>query len=233
LIKPDVLIKSKRKSLSLTVNNDGKLIVHAPKKMALEEIFAFIEKKQDWIKQKKQKVFSILQINKKVMNYEQMLFLGKLYDIVKVKGIKEAFLEGNYLCIPDYIKEEKVPNSLKNWLQGMAEEVILDRLDYFAELMDLDFDSVKIVNSRAKWGSCDARLNLTFNFKMVMLPPILIDYIVIHELAHILELNHSSQFWQVVASIMPSYKKHRETLKNSGFLLNLFLGKSKKKKVDY
>lgn len=163
-----------------------------------------------------------MQINKKVMNYEQMLFLGKLYDIVKVKGIKEVFLEGNFLCIPEYIKEEKVPHTLKNWLIGMAEEVVLDRLDYFAELMDLDFESVKISSSRAKWGSCDSKLNLNFNFKMIMLPPILIDYIVIHELAHILELNHSTQFWEVVASIMPNYKKHRETLKSSGFLLNLF-----------
>ena len=126
-----------------------------------------------------------------------------------------------------------MPAVLKNWVLGIAEEGILDRLDYFAELMDLVFESVKIVNSRAKWGSCDAKLNLTFNFKMVMLPPILIDYVVIHELAHILELNHSSQFWEIVASIMPAYKKHRETLKNSGFLLNLFLGKSKKKEVKY
>ena len=157
-------------------------------------------------------------------------FLGKLYNMVRVKGIKEVLLEGNFLCIPEHIKPEKVPHLLKNWLVGMAEEVILDRLDYFAELMDLDFESVKIVNSRAKWGSCDRNLNLTFNFKMVMLPPIIIDYIIIHELSHILELNHSPQFWEVVASIMPTYKKQRETLKNSNFLLNMFLGKSSKTK---
>ena len=228
MIKPDVLIKSKRKSLSLTINNDGELIVHAPKKMNLEEIFSFIEKKQDWIKQKKQKVQNILQINKKVMNYEQILFLGKLYDTVRVKGIKEVLLEGNFLCIPEQIKDEKVPHTLKNWLTYMAEGVILDRLDYFAELMDLDFEGVKIISSRAKWGSCDHKLNLTFNFKMVMLPPIIIDYIIIHELSHILELNHSREFWEVVASIMPTYKKQRETLKSSSFLLNMFLGKSKK-----
>ena len=222
MIKPDVLIKSRRKSLSLMVNNKGEFIVHAPKHMKLEEIFEFIEKKQGWVKEKKQQVGNILQINKKLFSYEQMLFLGKLYDVVKVTSIKECLLENNFFCISDKVKQEKYPSKIKSFLMQMSEEVVLDRLDYFAELMDLDFNSVKIVSSRSKWGSCDAKLNLTFNFKLIMLPPILIDYIIIHELSHILELNHSSRFWEVVASVMPSYKKQRETLKESGFLLNLF-----------
>jgi predicted metal-dependent hydrolase len=222
MIKPDVLIKSKRKSLSLMVNNKGEFVVHAPKQMKLDEIFAFIAKKQQWVKEKKQQVANVLQTNKKLFSYEQMLFLGKVYDVVRVKGLKESVLENGFFCIPEKVKEEKVSHKIKQFLMQMAEEVVLDRLDYFAELMDLDFNSVKIVSSKAKWGSCDAKLNLAFNFKLIMLPPNLIDYIVIHELAHILQFNHSPQFWAVVASILPTYKKHRQLLKESGFLLNLF-----------
>ena len=228
MIKPDVLIKESRKTLSLTINNEGELIVKAPKRMSLEDVFRFIEKKQDWIKQKKERVVSVLENNKKLFSYEQILFLGKLYNVVKVTKIKHAFLEQGFFCMPDKLKEEKYPKTIKEWLNLKAEEVILDRLDYFAELMDLDFNSVRIVNSRAKWGSCDASYNLTFNFKMVMLPPNLIDYVIIHELSHILELNHSPKFWAVVGSIMPTYKKQREMLKNSGFLLNLFTANKKK-----
>jgi predicted metal-dependent hydrolase len=233
LIKPDILIKSKRKSLSLTVNNNGELIVHAPQKMRLEEVFNFVEKKQDWIINKKDKINNILQMNKKILNYEQILFLGKVYYIVKVKGIKETILENGYLCIPEYIKDEKVPVVIKNWMLNFSEEIILDRLDYFAELMDLNFRSVKVVNSRAKWGSCDNNLNLSFNFKMAMLPPSLVDYIIVHELSHILEFNHSYKFWEVVASIIPTYKKQRQKLKNSSFLLSLFVKKRKTTKKSY
>ena len=98
--------------------------------------------------------------------------------------------------------------------------------------MGLEFEGVKIINSRAKWGSCDSKSNLSFNFKMLMLPPNLIDYIIIHELSHLLELNHSQKFWEIVGSVMPSYKKHRQLLKSSGFLLTLFV-KEKPEKLQY
>ncbi len=225
LIKPDVLIKTRRKTLSLTINQEGELIVRAPEKMPINEVYNFLIKKEKWIKQKQGHIINILKANEKILNYEQVLFLGKLYSVVRVKGIKKVSLEGGFLCIPASVKPEKVQKTLKNWLNLLAEDIILDRLDYFAELMALDFDSVKIVASKAKWGSCDADNNLSFNFKMVMLTPKLIDYIIIHELAHILQFNHSKQFWDVVKSIIPNYKKQRELLQGSNFLLRLFTGK--------
>ena len=222
MIKPDILIKSKRKSISLMVNNKGEFVVHAPKQMKLNDIFAFIEEKQDWVKEKLKKAQNTLTINKQLLSYNQMLFLGKLYDVVQVDGIKECMLENNYFCIPNKVSSEKHKDKIKQFLMDMAEEVVLDRLDYFAEIMDLDFKSVKIVSSITKWGSCDQSFNLSFNYKLIMLPPIIIDYYIIHELAYILVFNYSSAFWEIVASMMPTYKKQRHTLKESGFLLNLF-----------
>ena len=226
MLKPDVLIRTKRKTLSLTVDKEGKLIVRAPKQLKLEEIFDFVKRKENWIRKKQKSITNILEANKKILNYEQVLFLGKLYNVVLVKGIKEVRLEDGYLCIPARVKPEKFKNAIKKWMYNMCEEVLIDRTDYLANLMGLEFTSIKFGSYKAKWGSCDSKFNLTFNFKMLMLPPKLVDYIIIHELAHMIEFNHSQAFWEIVRSLLPTYKTQRTMLKSSNFLLGLFSSNS-------
>lgn len=228
MIKPDILIRTKRRTMSLTINREGKLVVRAPENIELNDIFNFIKRKESWIRKKQSTVVNILEANQKIINFEQTLFLGKLYEVVYIKGLAKICLQNNYLCLPSKIKPEKAGNAIKKWLYNMCEEVILDRVDYFAELMGIEFSGISFISSRAKWGSCDSNYKLSFNFKMLMLPPKIIDYIIIHELAHVLELNHSSAFWEIVGSMLPTYKKQRETLQSSGFLLNLFLNQPKK-----
>ena len=88
--------------------------------------------------------------------------------------------------------------------------------------MQLAPTSIKLANAKKRWGSCDSAGNILFNWRILMLPPVLIDYIIIHEFAHLVEMNHSSNFWEIVASIMPNWKENRELLKKSNFILTLF-----------
>ena len=228
MIKPDILVKSKRRTLSLMVDENAKVIVKAPKNMPFNDIQNFLDSKEKWIKEKVKKQQNTLNINKKIIEYKQVLFLGNLYDVILVDGISDIIIEDSYFCIPTKYSNS-IQKQIKKWLIIQAEEIVLSRLEYLAGVMQIDFTSVKLAGYTARWGSCDVNYNLSFNFKIAMLPTKVIDYVVIHELTHILEFNHSQKFWDIVESIMPEYKKYRQMLKKSNFLLKIFTKKKIKK----
>lgn len=106
------------------------------------------------------------------------------------------------------ISERQLPEYKAN-----LKEHIRDRCHYFAEEMGVDYGSIKINRARTRWGSCNGRGDLNFSITLILLPKELIDYIIVHELAHRREMNHSKKFWKVVADTMPDYKERKEQLK--------------------
>lgn len=94
-----------------------------------------------------------------------------------------------------------------------ARALILDRLKYFKGVYGLSYNRVSIRNQKTCWGSCTAKRNLNFNYKLLYLEPQLRDYVIVHELCHLKELNHSSRFWNLVAETVPEYKKLRRELR--------------------
>ena len=101
-------------------------------------------------------------------------------------------------------------------LAQQAVRVLPDRLRRFAPLVGVDYGRVTVRCQRTKWGSCSARGNLNFNCLLMLCPPEVLDYVVVHELCHRKELNHSPRFWAEVERVMPDYKKHRDWLKQNG-----------------
>ncbi len=101
-------------------------------------------------------------------------------------------------------------------LAQQAVRVLPDRLRRFAPLVGVDYGRVAVRCQRTKWGSCSARGNLNFNCLLMLCPPEVLDYVVVHELCHRKELNHSPRFWAEVERVMPDYKKHRDWLKQNG-----------------
>ncbi|MEK7615561.1 MAG: M48 family metallopeptidase [Patescibacteria group bacterium] len=108
----------------------------------------------------------------------------------------------------DYLKHKKA-----------ARAVILERLEYFNRIYKFPFERVAIRNQKTRWGSCSRKRNLNFNFKMIFLPQYLIDYIVVHELCHLKQMNHSKQFWDLVAQVIPDYRARKKELEKTGRLL--------------
>lgn len=104
----------------------------------------------------------------------------------------------------------------KDYLEHKNQALILvhDRLKYFNNFYNFKFNRVSIKNQKTRWGSCSKKGNLNFNYKIVLLPPKLADYIIVHELCHLKELNHSDRFWNLVAKTFPDYLKLRQELKN-------------------
>lgn len=97
-----------------------------------------------------------------------------------------------------------------------AKKKIHERAEYYAEIMDVSYGRIAVKEQKTRWGSCSARGNLNFNWKLILMPEEILDYVVVHELAHRKELNHSPAFWKVVEDVMPDYKERRHWLKTAG-----------------
>lgn len=134
-------------------------------------------------------------------------FIDKKQDWIlsHVKTARES-----YQAMPSYSYDE-----IKNFADK-ASVVIPPRVRYYAGLMGITYGRITIRNQKTRWGSCSAKGNLNFNCLLVLLPDEILDYVVVHELAHRVELNHSPAFWAIVEKYIPDYKKRRKWLKDNG-----------------
>ncbi len=112
-----------------------------------------------------------------------------------------------------------VKKVIEQFYRKKAEEVIHDRLQFFNEHYQFRYHRVTLRNQKTRWGSCSSRGNLNFNWRLIMAPIEVIDYVVVHELCHLKEMNHSARYWALVEQAIPDYKKHRKWLKDNHYLL--------------
>lgn len=221
MITPSEIIRTNRRSLSLTISKDGRLIVRAPKRLSLDYIYSFIKQKEKWIINKQKAIINTNLSNINLINRKEYLFCGKSYEKTEVQKIKNIELVEDNILFPANIDEDKEILMALKWYSKMTKEILKQRLNYFADLMQVSYTGVKIDNSKARWGSCSEKAALKFNLRISMLPHKVIDYVIIHELSHLIEFNHSKQFYKIIESIMPDYKKYRAELKNHNFVLRL------------
>ncbi len=173
------LIKSKRKSIAIQIDEDLNIIVRAPLHLKNSDIEKFVEKKSGWIEKN----------------------LNSMRE--RLESIKAE-------------PEEKLSMAELNKLADKALELIPRRAEYFARLIGVQYGSITIRNQKTRWGSCSGKGNLSFNCLLMLTPPKIIDYVVVHELCHRKEMNHSKAFWAEVAKIMPDYKERVKWLKDNG-----------------
>lgn len=225
MIKPDKVVLANRKTLTLKIDKNGKLIVMAPKKMPLETIFKFVNEKENWIIKKQTEITSTRNLNNDIFNFNAILFLGKKYEVVFIKNQKEIVLTNNALCVPfNYsLSTEKLSKELKRWMILNAKQLLVQRFNDINKILKLNFNNLSIINSKAKWGMCDNKKNIYLNYKLIMLSHDLIDYVVVHELMHLIELNHSKNFWSEVKKVLPDYKERQKLLKKCNFILEIFV----------
>ena len=221
MVKPDIILRTHRRSLCLTITKDGSLVVRAPVRMNMNDILRYIQEKENWINTKQEEIQKRLCINKDVLTYEKFLFLGKKYMLKKITGIKKIELSEDALLVPNLENYDLFPK-IKKWYIKQADKILKERLEYFADIMQIDYSSVSLCNSKTRWGSCDNYRNIKLNFRLIMLPHKAIDFVLIHELTHIIEFNHSKEFYKIIQTIMPTYKLQQKVLKDNDYVLQLF-----------
>ena len=216
-----IIMTSRRsKSISLQIRN-GELEVSCPYNTS--EIFVknLIERKKEWINKNidrsRKNHKKIDQISKGFITYKGLV-LKLIYEKSDFEGIT---VEDNVLKIL-YSDESKSKKLIIEWLKLQANNFLRARLSFLSKRISIEFNSLTIKSYTARWGSCNIRGDIFLNWKLIMLPESVIDYVLIHELAHINVPNHSSKFWELVKKKDPYYYKHKRWLKDNGSTFILF-----------
>ena len=214
---PTRIIRSKRKTLSLTINENAELVIRAPLRLSIKKIQDFINEKESWINRKQAIIQN--QIKDVTSNQNKLLYLGSLFPInINQSATKDLMFTGEEF-IANSIEPNPLSLSIKKWYKKKFREIAIPRVTYFARQHNLMVNQVRIKNQKTMWGSCSSKNNINLNYLLLMAPMKVIDYVIIHELVHTIHRNHSIELWSSVESIMPDYKEHKLWLKANGYKL--------------
>ncbi|ABO51248.1 protein of unknown function DUF45 [Desulforamulus reducens MI-1] len=217
---------SRAKNVNLKISLEKGLEVIVPFRYPLGNIEPLLREKEQWILQKLAMISHKAQQKKEnsLEEKQAVSFLGKSYRLVTVfqQGSPVVELVGDKIIVilPQNHKDN-IKQILEAWLKYQAREIILQRLEVARKELGIHYKQVFIKDQKTRWGSCSSQGNLNFNFRLVMAPLPVIDYLVAHELSHLIEMNHSKKFWSLVERICPKYKTHRRWLKEHGAELTL------------
>jgi hypothetical protein len=225
MIEPnaDQIIRSKRKTFKIEVRQDGSLLVRVPEQVSTQEIQDVLNSKRRWILRKRADIYreDISADPKKFIEGEKFVYLGVVYPL-SVDGADGAQLifDGKKFVL----SKEHQPNArdvFVSWYRECAYRHISERVQKYSSQYNIPFEKIRITNAEKRWGSCNNKGILHFSWRLAMAPQDVIDYVIVHELAHIKHLNHSRAFWQEVIAIMPDFKERKRWLFKNGHRLIL------------
>ncbi len=228
---PIEVIKSNRKTIVLEIKPDAAVYIRVPILLSQKKIEAVIKNKEEWI----------IKHHEALVNYkasmdtaentyssgtEIPLFNGDFLSLEAGESGRDVktqvFLnkEGErrprlIMDIPS-MEHQVVRKCIMNWLQSYAKDLLDEKAKQYAGKMQVAFHQISVRDQKTRWGSCSSKRNLSFNWKLVMMPEDIINYVVVHELAHLKQMNHSPQFWNEVGKILPDYRVSRSWLKEKG-----------------
>tara|TARA_Y100001970_G_C14253107_1_gene873257 strand:+ start:6218 stop:6922 length:705 start_codon:yes stop_codon:yes gene_type:complete len=222
---PVEIIKTNRKKSASIQLIDGQVRVRAPRSLSDKRIDDLIKKRIPWIKKKiKEHAERPKAIEKKYVDGEIFSYLGKNYALQIIES-DETFIKlknGSFVVAiskNDLGKAEKVQALLSEWFRVHANKYLQARTVKFAKIIGVSPISVSVKNYKARWGSCTINGALDYNWKIIQAPRKIIDYVVVHELCHLLEHNHSPKYWSYVEKFMPNWKESKDWLKKNSDLL--------------
>lgn len=226
------IIRSRRRTVGLEVNQEADLIVRAPKRASLTFIEAVVQKHRNWILRRQAIAQQRRQTTKpkQFIAGEQFLYLGDYYPLHILSSSeiqmssRDLFAGSIYFNSAFYLTDFQQPEAHKlftEWYRAMALQKFTERVALYALQMGLNYRKIRLSNAKRLWGSCSIKGNLSFNWRLIMAPKEVIDYVVVHELTHLIHRNHRQKFWQQVASIMPTYQDRLRWLKQQGHQLIL------------
>lgn len=211
------VIYSNRKKLTITVERDRSVVVYAPEGTLPEKVQSIIEAKRLWIYEKtrhQQKYDSLPHApGKELVAGESLPYLGRNYRIELVDGDGGIQFTQKFLVPRSLIGNKQV---FQDWYKEKAKERILPRVLQHAKNLGVIYKEAKIGDSKLRWGSCTPNDNIIFNWRLIKAPMFAIDYVIVHELAHLLEPNHTPRFWNIVKAQIADMEKAKEWLKAHG-----------------
>lgn len=151
---------------------------------------------------------------------ETFPYLGAEHELVVEPGVRHEATDGQIQLRQSAVTQSSLQQVLENFYRNRAREFLSNRVDYYAEEMGVEYKQLELRNQRTLWGSCSTTGTLSFNWRLLMAPPEIVDYVVVHELAHLIEAEHNSEFWQIVGAYDDDYEQHADWLEaNSARLI--------------
>lgn len=146
---------------------------------------------------------------------EEFQFLGEPHEVVVEKRPSSEVKGGQLLLAEHHVEQTSVKRALETLYRRKARERFKDRADYYSAEMGVNYEKIEVRNQRTKWGSCSTSGTLGLNWRLMMAPPGVVDYVVLHEIAHLIEPNHNDEFWELVSSYDSDYAKHADWLEQN------------------
>ncbi len=205
---PYTVIRAKRKSYAVKILVDGSVELRVPQRMTNKDIAFVLQKHLNWIISHRQQKQNMPQTTLK--DGEYIPFLGEKMLIRPLASGKMRCANGEI-----FLPEENRKEQLTAFYKQAAKEYLPGRLSLFAQRMGLQYEAVKISSAQKRWGSCSSRKSVNLSYRLMMLPTDCIDYVLVHELCHLVQMNHSPDFYRAVKSVLPDYKIREKKIKNA------------------
>ncbi len=229
VVKPDSIpyeiIRSARRKKSAAIQiKEGQVQILVPQNMPQAQIERLIRSKTPWIKNKlnEQKQRPPLK-PKRYVSGEQFSYLGRQYALkLNSRGDPVVKLKQGCLTLavpdamPQSLRDDWIQNALTDWYLQQAQLELHPKNQHYAKIIGVQPKSVTVKSYRSRWGSCSVKGDISYNWKLIQAPHPIIDYVVVHELCHILHHNHSKHFWDCVRRYIPDYAERRQWLKFNG-----------------
>lgn len=208
------------RSLAMKLDKSGQLILMTPLRTSERELRRFVRSRWSWIKQQMKRHADMLAAVERANG--GLWLMGEYLNIEASTGRKKQVLhEADRLCLtaPRELDAAQQDRMAHAWLRSQAEQTLPLCVSEISAQTSLQPGVLEVKAYRARWGSCRHDGSIQLNWKLIMAPPPVIDYVIVHELSHLVHFNHSPAFWALVASHCPDFKQHRQWLKNNGSLL--------------
>jgi hypothetical protein len=220
-IRIEKIVRSRRRTIALVITPDARLIVRAPARASSALIDEVIREKSGWIRKKIGEMKGRPQAV--VHAYEEgeiFWFLGRSYPLHIVDEAGAGIQRTDKLCVSRTSTQE-IRTRIQRWYWAEAATEIHSRCMWFSMMTGYSPASVRITDARQRWGSCTSRGGLNFSWRLIQAPLSIVDYVIVHELVHLRQPDHSPKFWGKVEALMPDYKRRREWLRDNERLLRI------------
>ena len=214
------IIRSNRKTLAVAVDLFGRVTVRAPKSCGEARIFAFLKDKESWIVSRQAKAQGLIErLPSENLEGFTFLLLGRNCTVKLTDEKRVAFDTEKYIV---YVPRTNAKTALVKWLKDNAKRILTEVTARTAERMGVTYRSVAVTSAKTRWGSCTGDNAIRYTFRLIYAPKEVLEYVVVHELAHVLQKNHSKAFWAVVEKYCPAWKSQRKWLKDNAILTQFF-----------
>jgi len=220
------VLRSRRKTSVLQIVRN-QLLIRVPNRVSDRKIVEILEKKERWIGKK------AIELQNEAITKKREYINGESFSLLG-KDLKLKVLEGGKVgtqLIDDYLlttvrsselgdlRKSRIKTYIEKWYVKESYKRLEEKVIKYSQIIRVSPRAMKVRNYKTRWGSCDNKGSLTFNLHLIKAPHRIVDYVVIHELCHMIQPNHSKFFWNEVAKFDPSFKSHKKWLKDNGNLL--------------